>query len=152
MVPIGYIYINLWYQYCLYYDIDISICFIYIYIIYNISIGGWFFPDSFRKTGRLLTISWPCSKDCKFITYSVKIDGLKKRVDIFYQICQISVIFYIMKQVENSLIFPWHVFVKIPWLSLILPTFSKFPDFSLQGLSFTKFPVFPDFFPVVGTR
>ena len=62
-----------------------------------------------------------------------------KKIDIFIVI--ISVIFAIMKQFENSLIFPWHVFVKFPDFLLILQTFFKFP----AGNFVEKDSVFPDF-------
>ena len=46
-----------------------------------------------------------------------------------------------MQQVENCLIFP-SCFVKLPDFSLILPIFSKFPDFSLQGWFFPQNSLF----------
>ena len=57
-------------------------------------------------------------------------------------------IIYNMNQVENSLIFPWHPFVKFPDFPLILFIFSKFPDFPCR---FHKIRCFHWFSPVVGT-
>ena len=102
-----------------------------------------FFPDSFSNTGCLLTIYWPCSKDCKvWHTYNKVKMGFVKKGRHFYHIHYIivSVIFNIMKEFENSLIFPCHVLDKVPDFthffpnSLISPCRKFFP---------TKFPVFP---------
>ena len=49
----------------------------------------------------------------------------------------------------NRLKIPWHVFVKFPDFSLILPIFPKFPDFSLQGF-FPQNSLFSLIFPCSG--
>ena len=56
---------------------------------------------------------------------------------------KLSVYIYIA---ENPLIFPWHVFVKFPDFSLILPIF-QIPWFFPAGIFFHKIPCFPWFFP-----
>ena len=96
----------------------------------------WFSLDSFSKTGCLLTIYWPCSKDCK-VWHITKLRWFsKKKVDIFIIYNIISMIFFILwNRLKIPLYFP---VCTIPWL---------FPDFThlfpIPWFSLQKFPVFP---------
>ena len=89
----------------------------------------WFFPDSFSKTGWLLTIYWPCSKDCKGWT---KLRWFSpKKVDIFIIYHRFCDILYHETGWKFPDVSPT-CFCKIPWFSPdFLPKFPVFPDCSL---------------------